>query len=69
MIRLYHVSKRYEGDVAAVALALSTALILCVEGPFWATMNDLAGERSGLGGGIMNTGRAVGIEPVPVILD
>jgi ACS family glucarate transporter-like MFS transporter len=46
--------------VAAVALAVSTALILCVEGPFWATMNDLAGERSGLGGGVMNTGCNVG---------
>jgi ACS family glucarate transporter-like MFS transporter len=46
--------------VAAVALALSTALILCVEGPFWATMNDLSGTRSGMGGGIMNTGCNIG---------
>jgi ACS family glucarate transporter-like MFS transporter len=46
--------------VAAVALAISTALVLCVEGPFWATMNDLSGSRSGLGGGIMNTGCNVG---------
>jgi ACS family glucarate transporter-like MFS transporter len=46
--------------IAAVALAASTALILCVEGPFWATMNDLAGARSGLGGGIMNTGCNIG---------
>ncbi len=46
--------------VAAVALAVSTALVLCVEGPFWATMNDLSGSRSGLGGGIMNTGCNVG---------
>jgi len=46
--------------LAAVALALSTALVLCVEGPFWATMNDLAGSRSGRGGGIMNTGCNVG---------
>ena len=46
--------------VAAVTLALSTALILSVEGPFWATMNDLSGARSGLGGGIMNTGCNIG---------
>jgi MFS transporter, ACS family, glucarate transporter len=46
--------------VAAVALATSTALVLCVEGPFWATMNDLSGSRSGFGGGIMNTGCNIG---------
>jgi ACS family glucarate transporter-like MFS transporter len=46
--------------VAAVSLAVATALVLCVEGPFWATMNDLSGARSGLGGGIMNTGCNVG---------
>jgi MFS transporter, ACS family, glucarate transporter len=46
--------------LAAVALALSTALVLCVEGPFWATMTEIAGERSGVGGGIMNAGSNVG---------
>jgi ACS family glucarate transporter-like MFS transporter len=48
------------GYVAAVYLALSTALVLSVEGPFWATMMEIAGERSGVGGGIMNTGSNVG---------
>jgi len=48
------------GYVAAVSLALSTALVLCVEGPFWATMTEIAGGRSGLAGGIMNTGSNVG---------
>ena len=28
---------------------LSTALVLCVEGPFWATMTEIAGGRSGAG--------------------
>jgi ACS family glucarate transporter-like MFS transporter len=46
--------------LAAAALALSTALVLCVEGPFWATMTEVAGERSGVGGGIMNAGSNVG---------
>ena len=46
--------------LAAIALALSTALVLCVEGPFWATMTEIAGERSGVGGGIMNAGSNVG---------
>ena len=48
------------GVLAAVYLALSTALVLSVEGPFWATMMEIAGERSGTGGGIMNTGSNVG---------
>jgi len=48
------------GYVAAVSLALSTALVLSVEGPFWATMMGIAGSRSGVGGGIMNTGSNVG---------
>jgi ACS family glucarate transporter-like MFS transporter len=48
------------GYLAAVYLALSTALVLSVEGPFWATMMEIAGDRSGVGGGIMNTGSNVG---------
>ncbi|RPJ59625.1 MAG: MFS transporter, partial [Acidobacteria bacterium] len=42
--------------VAAVSLAVATALVLSVEGPFWATMMRLAGERSGTAGGVMNLG-------------
>lgn len=46
--------------LAAVCLAVSTALVLCTEGPFWATMMETAGARSGAGGGIMNMGSNVG---------
>jgi ACS family glucarate transporter-like MFS transporter len=49
-----------DGYVAAVALALSTAFVLSVEGPFWATMTGMAGSRSGVAGGIMNMGSNVG---------
>lgn len=46
---------------AAVLLSLSTALVLCVEGPFWAAVTDIAGEKhAGTGGGIMNTGCNLG---------
>jgi ACS family glucarate transporter-like MFS transporter len=48
------------GYLAALYLALSTAFVLCVEGPFWATMMEIAGHRSGVGGGIMNMGSNVG---------
>lgn len=46
--------------LAAITLALATALILCVEGPFWATMIRIAGKKSGTAGGIMNMGSNLG---------
>ncbi len=46
--------------LAAVCMALATALVLSVEGPFWATMTSIAGTRSGAGGGIMNMGSNIG---------
>jgi len=46
--------------LAAAALALSTAFVMCVEGPFWAAMTEIAGERSGTAGGVMNAGSNVG---------
>jgi ACS family glucarate transporter-like MFS transporter len=51
---------------AAAYLALSTALVLSVEGPFWATMMEIAGSSSGTAGGIMNMGSNLGglISPV-----
>jgi MFS transporter, ACS family, glucarate transporter len=48
------------GVMAAICLALATAFILCVEGPFWAMMMKTAGRRSGTAGGIMNMGSNVG---------
>lgn len=45
---------------AAVYLAGSTAAVLSVEGPFWATMMSIGRERSGTAGGIMNMGSNVG---------
>ena len=46
--------------MAAISLAFATALILCVEGPFWAMMIRIAGNKSGTAGGIMNMGSNVG---------
>ena len=46
--------------LAAVCLAFATALVLSVEGPFWATMTAVAGTRSGTGGGVMNMGSNIG---------
>jgi ACS family glucarate transporter-like MFS transporter len=46
--------------VAALSLAIATALVLSVEGPFWTTVAGIAGARSGTGGAIMNTGCNLG---------
>jgi ACS family glucarate transporter-like MFS transporter len=46
--------------LAAMCLAVATALVLSVEGPFWATMTAVAGARSGTGGGVMNMGSNIG---------
>ena len=46
--------------LAAVCLAFATALVLSVEGPFWATMTAVAGARAGGGGGVMNMGSNLG---------
>ncbi|MGC4050126.1 MAG: MFS transporter [Paludibaculum sp.] len=46
--------------LAAVCLALATALVLSVEAPFWATLTSVAGARSGAGGGAMNMGSNIG---------
>jgi ACS family glucarate transporter-like MFS transporter len=46
--------------LAAVCMSLATALVLCVEGPFWATMTAVTGARKGAGGGTMNMGSNVG---------
>jgi MFS transporter, ACS family, glucarate transporter len=46
--------------MAAICLALATAFILCVEGPFWAMMMRISGNKSGTAGGIMNMGSNLG---------
>ncbi|MCX6301950.1 MAG: MFS transporter [Bacteroidia bacterium] len=46
--------------MAAISLAFATALILCVEGPFWAMMMRISGNKSGTAGGIMNMGSNLG---------
>jgi ACS family glucarate transporter-like MFS transporter len=47
-------------NYAVVYLALATAFVLSVEGPFWATMVELAGKHSGTAGGVMNCGSNIG---------
>ena len=49
-----------EGWLAALSLAVATALVLSVESPFWTTAAGIAGARSGTGGAIMNTGCNIG---------
>lgn len=54
------------GWVAALTLAFATALVLCVESPFWTMMMRIGRSKSGTAGGIMNAGSNFGglISPV-----
>jgi len=46
--------------VAVAALTACTVLVICTEGPFWATMTQISGEHSGIAGGTMNFGSNIG---------
>ena len=46
--------------LAVACLTLCTTLVIGTEGPYWATLNRLAGRRGGTGGGIMNFGSNLG---------
>ncbi len=46
--------------LAVAALTACTVLVLCTEGPFWATMTQISGEHSGIAGGTMNFGSNIG---------
>jgi ACS family glucarate transporter-like MFS transporter len=52
--------------LAALSLTAATALVLATEGPYWASMTQLSGAQSGIGGGVMNFGSNLGglISPV-----
>jgi ACS family glucarate transporter-like MFS transporter len=46
--------------VAAVVLAVATASVLSVEGPFWATLVEIEGAKTATAGGVMNMGSNIG---------
>ena len=52
--------------LAVACLTTCTVLVIGTEGPFWATLNQVAGGHGGLAGGIMNFGSNLGglISPV-----
>jgi MFS transporter, ACS family, glucarate transporter len=52
-----HASRNY---AAVACLTLAAALVLCVEGPFWATMMEIAGASTGTAGGFLNMGGNLG---------
>jgi ACS family glucarate transporter-like MFS transporter len=48
------------GYAAAGVLAVCTGLIMAVEGPYWATGNQLSAKNVGFVGGLLNTGGNLG---------
>lgn len=53
-------AKTTHAYLAVAYLTLATACVLSVEGPFWATMMELVGPRSGTAGGVLNFGSNFG---------
>ena len=53
--------------LAAFSLTAATALVLATEGPYWASMTQLSGPRSGIAGGVMNFGSNLGGLVSPVL--
>jgi len=53
--------------LAALSLTAATALVLATEGPYWASMTQLSGPQSGIGGGVMNFGCNLGGLVSPVL--
>ena len=55
--------KRYrieDAYAAVVLLTICEGLVMAVEGPYWASVIEVAGEDAGAAGGILNTGGNIG---------
>jgi len=63
----------YAGTVASgvgavvICLSLAFGLAACCEGPFWACVTEIAGERVGAASSILNTGAQVGGFFAPIL--
>jgi MFS family permease len=53
--------------VAVVCLSLAVGLAACCEGPFWASVTELAGDHVGAAGSILNTGAQIGGFFAPIL--
>ena len=55
------------GVTAVMCFSLAFGLAACCEGPFWATVTEIAGERVGAASSILNTGAQVGGFFAPIL--
>lgn len=55
------------GVLAVVCLSLAFGFAACCEGPFWATVTEMAGERVGGASSILNAGAQVGGFFAPIL--
>jgi MFS family permease len=62
-----YVGTRRVGLTAVICLALACGLAACCEGPFWATVTDIAREQVGGASSILNTGAQIGGLFAPVL--
>lgn len=57
---LLYLATASTGFAAVACLSLACGLAACCEGPFWATVTDMAGEQVGGASSILNTGAQIG---------
>jgi len=55
------------GFVAVTCFSFAFGFAACCEGPFWATVTEMAGERLGRASSILNTGAQVGGAFAPIV--
>jgi MFS family permease len=55
------------GLLAVACFSLAFGFAACCEGPFWATVTEMAGERLGRASSILNTGAQVGGVFAPIV--
>ena len=64
---LTYIATASAGFTAVVCLSLAFGLAACCEGPFWATVTEMAGEHVGGASSILNAGAQVGGFFAPVL--
>ena len=67
VVFLYAGTVASRAGVVAACLSLAFGLAACCEGPFWACVTEIAGERVGTAGSILNTGAQIGGFFAPIL--
>ena len=64
---LTYIATASAGFTAVACLSLAFGFAACCEGPFWATVTEMAGDQVGGAGSILNTGAQIGGVFAPIL--